>query len=196
MRVVAGTARGRRLEAPPGRDTRPTSDRVREAVFNALGSLDVVDGAEVLDLFAGTGALGIEALSRGARHVTFVERDRAARALVDRNLAATGLVGSAEVHAGPAERFVADAVAAGRRWDLALLDPPYAYAGWPDLLGALPAEVVVVESDRDVPLGPRWRVVRAKRYGTTLVAVARAVSPPPGGSDGERRADRPDQHPE
>jgi 16S rRNA (guanine966-N2)-methyltransferase len=91
---------------------------------------------------------------------------------------------------------VAEAAAAGRCWDLALLDPPYDYDGWDDLLGGLPAGVLVVESDREVALGPRWRVVRAKRYGTTLVAVARAVSPPPGGSDGERRAGRPDQLPE
>jgi 16S rRNA (guanine966-N2)-methyltransferase len=178
MRVVAGTARGRRLEAPAGRETRPTTDRVREALFNALGSLDVVEGADVLDLFAGTGALGIEALSRGAASVTFVERDRAARALVARNLAATGLAGRAEVHAGPAERFAADQAAAGRRWDLALLDPPYAYDGWDDLLAVLPADVAVIESDREVAVGPAWRVVRAKRYGTTLVAVARAVSSP------------------
>jgi 16S rRNA (guanine966-N2)-methyltransferase len=154
MRVVAGTARGRRLEAPAGRETRPTTDRVREALFNALGSLDVVEGADVLDLFAGTGAL------------------------VARNLAATGLAGRAEVHAGPAERFAADQAAAGRRWDLALLDPPYAYDGWDDLLAVLPADVAVIESDREVAVGPAWRVVRAKRYGTTLVAVARAVSSP------------------
>ena len=76
MRVVAGDLRGRRIEAPPGHDTRPTTDKVREAIFNALGSLDLVRDARVADLFAGTGALGIEALSRGAAHCTFVERDR------------------------------------------------------------------------------------------------------------------------
>ena len=76
MRVVAGTAGGLRLVAPPGRETRPTSDRVREATFNALGSLGAIEEARVLDLFAGSGALGIEALSRGAQHATFVERDR------------------------------------------------------------------------------------------------------------------------
>jgi 16S rRNA (guanine966-N2)-methyltransferase len=178
MRVVAGSARGRRLEAPAGRDTRPTSDRVREAVFNALGSLDAVEDTTVVDLFAGTGALGIEALSRGARHCTFVERDRAARALVSRNLAATGLAGEATVEAGPAERFVERAAAAGTTFDLALLDPPYAYEGWTGLLAALPASIAVIESDREVPVGARWQVVRGKRYGTTLIAVARALAPP------------------
>ena len=77
MRVVAGELRGRRIEAPPGGDTRPTTDKVREAVFNSLGSLDLVRDARVADLFAGSGALGIEALSRGASHCIFVERDRA-----------------------------------------------------------------------------------------------------------------------
>lgn len=183
MRVVAGAARGRRLEAPAGRDVRPTTDRVREAVFNALVSLGAVGGADVVDLFAGTGALGIEALSRGARSCTFVERDGAARALVGRNLERTGLAGSAVADPGPAEDFVARAAAAGRWFDLALLDPPYAYAGWPSLLEVLPASIAVVESDRPPPLPARWQVVRQKRYGTTLVVIARAqppLSPEPG----------------
>jgi 16S rRNA (guanine966-N2)-methyltransferase len=178
MRVVAGTARGRRLEAPAGNEIRPTSDRVREAVFNALGSLDAVQGAEVLDLFAGIGALGIEALSRGARSCTFVERDRTARALIARNLAGTGLSGGATISGGSAERFIERAGAEGRTFDLALLDPPYAYTGWPDLLDALPASIAVIESDREIEAGSRWQVVRSRRYGTTLVAVARAQAPP------------------
>jgi 16S rRNA (guanine966-N2)-methyltransferase len=183
MRVVAGTARGRRLEAPAGHEVRPTSDRVREAVFNALGSLGAVEDAEVLDLFAGTGALGIEALSRGARSCTFVERDPAASRLVERNLAGTGLADRAVVVREPAERALARAVADDRRFDLALLDPPYAYDGWTALLDALPAAVAVIESDRRPPLPTRWEVVREKWYGTTLIAIARAqapVAPQPG----------------
>ena len=91
MRVVAGSARGRRLQTPPGLDVRPTTDRVREATFNALGSMGVVDGARVLDLFAGSGALGIEALSRGAEHVTFVDTSPRALEAVRANLAGCGL---------------------------------------------------------------------------------------------------------
>jgi 16S rRNA (guanine966-N2)-methyltransferase len=192
MRVVAGTARGCRLEAPAGRDVRPTADRVREAVFNALGSLGVVEGADVVDLFAGTGALGIEALSRGARSCTFVERDRAARAVVDRNLTRTGLAGAAAVWGGPAERFVDRAAGEGRSFDLALLDPPYAYEGWPGLLAALPAAVAVIESDREPVLPDRWQVVRQKWYGTTLVAVVRAQAPPaPCAGRGEQASPSP-----
>src|SRR5689334_4958151 len=137
MRVIAGSARGRRLQAPSGDGTRPTSDRVREATFNALGSLDALVGATVLDLFAGSGALGIEALSRGAARATFVERDRTARTVLEANLAACGFADRAEVVASDADRLLA--TAGERRWDLALLDPPYAYEGWPELLLDLPA---------------------------------------------------------
>src|SRR3954471_21796577 len=90
MRVVAGTAKGRRLRAPKGTITRPTSDRVREAIFNTLGSLDAVEDADVADLFAGTGAMGIEALSRGARSVVFVETDEDAVAAIRANVDLTG----------------------------------------------------------------------------------------------------------
>jgi 16S rRNA (guanine966-N2)-methyltransferase len=102
MRVVAGELRGRRIEAPPGSDTRPTTDKVREAVFNALGSLDLVRDAQVADLFAGTGALGIEALSRGAAHCTFVERDRQALRTLRENVERLGLADRSRIVAGDA----------------------------------------------------------------------------------------------
>ncbi|MGV3759607.1 MAG: 16S rRNA (guanine(966)-N(2))-methyltransferase RsmD [Actinomycetota bacterium] len=172
MRVIAGTARGRRLVAPEGATTRPTPDRVREATFNALGSLGAVVDAEVLDLFAGSGAMGVEALSRGAAHVTFVDEARAAVRAVEANLAACGLAERATVVAAPVERFLAGA--GERRWDLAVLDPPYAYGtdDWLDLLDALPADLAVLESDRpiDPPFG--WEVLRSKRYGGTHVVIA------------------------
>jgi 16S rRNA (guanine966-N2)-methyltransferase len=177
VRVISGTAGGRRLVAPAGSTTRPTSDRVREATFNALGSLGAIDGATVLDLFAGSGALGIEALSRGAASATFVDVDRAARAAVEANLAACGLAAQAEVVASPGERFVADAVRAGRGWDLALLDPPYGFEGWTELLAELPADLVAAESGRDLAeladlaAMPAWEVARSKRYGRTWVTL-------------------------
>lgn len=187
MRVVAGEAGGRRLAAPPGTDTRPTLDRVREALFNALGSLDAVEGARVLDLFAGSGALGIEALSRGAAHCTFVERSAAARRVVQANLDATGLADRARVVGGDARRHLAEASddPAGGRFDLVLLDPPYATddATWADLLAGVgtvaPGAVAVVESDRPVPVPQGWHVLREKRYGDTLVHIVRTSSPPP-----------------
>jgi 16S rRNA (guanine966-N2)-methyltransferase len=171
VRVIAGSARGRRLVAPEGRDTRPTGDRVREATFNALHSLGALEDATVVDLFAGSGALGIEALSRGASHATFADSDRRAIRAVETNLAATGLADRADVRTATAERVLEDARREGRRWDLALLDPPYAFDGWTGLLTALPAELAVIESDRSVAAPAGWRVVREGRYGTTLVTV-------------------------
>ena len=121
MRVIAGTARGRRLKAPPGRRTRPTSDRVREALFSSLGA-DVVD-VTVLDLFAGTGALGIEALSRGARAATFVERDAAVLGLLRDNLTAAGVADRATVVGGEAGGFVRRSQPTA--FNVVFCDPPY-----------------------------------------------------------------------
>jgi 16S rRNA (guanine966-N2)-methyltransferase len=175
MRVVAGTARGRPLVAPPGDRTRPTSDRVREAVFNALWSRGALDGATVVDLFAGSGALGVEALSRGAAHATFVDDDREARRAVQRNLEACGLGERATIASGRVERWLA-ALPAGTRFDLAFCDPPYAFTGWGGLLAALPADLVVVESDRSVDPPPGWEVVRDSRYGGTWVGFLTPAS--------------------
>jgi 16S rRNA (guanine966-N2)-methyltransferase len=174
MRVVAGTARGRTLVSPPGDRTRPTSDRVREAVFNALWSRGGLDGARVLDLFAGSGALGVEALSRGADHATFVDSDRDARRAIARNLEACGFADRATVVAAPVERWLAG-LGPGDRFELAFCDPPYAYDAWDRLLAAVPATLVVVESDRALPLPAGWRLVRDARYGGTWVGF---VQPP------------------
>src|SRR5215213_6124095 len=121
MRVIAGRWGGRRLQAPPGEATRPTSDRVREALFSVLG--ERVTGARVLDLFAGSGALGIEALSRGAAEATFVDAAPAALKALRANLEALGA--DAEIRRQDALRFLAGASAAARQYDLVLLDPPY-----------------------------------------------------------------------
>lgn len=175
MRVVAGTARGRRLVTPPGTDVRPTTDRVREAVFNALGSLGAIEGARVLDLFAGSGALGIEALSRGASHATFVERDRRARVTIEANVATTGLADRASISAGDAVQALARTA---EQFDLVLLDPPYAFADWAGLFDRLDERtsagaVIVAESDRAVDAPPWGEFVRAKTYGSTVVTLVR-----------------------
>jgi 16S rRNA (guanine966-N2)-methyltransferase len=169
VRVIAGSARGRRLVAPAGATTRPTLDRVREATFNALGSLGPLAGVRVVDLFAGSGALGIEALSRGAAHATFCDVDAAARRAVVTNLGSTGLADRATVLAVDALAHVvgADPV------DVAFCDPPHRFDRWDELFGAIRAEIVVVESDRVVVPPEPWEVVRSKRYGGTVVAFAR-----------------------
>ena len=167
MRVVAGIARGRKLVAPKGDATRPTSDFVREAIFNSLQAHVDLDGATVLDLFAGTGALGIEALSRGAAHATFVEHAPPALAAIRTNLDATGFTAKATVLAADATKATLPAGVA-----VAFADPPYAFTGWPDLLTRVDADLAVLESDRELDLPHPWRVLRTKRYGTTVVHLA------------------------
>jgi 16S rRNA (guanine966-N2)-methyltransferase len=173
VRVVAGTRGGRRLTAPAGRGTRPTSDRVREALFSILGD---VEGLRVVDLFAGSGALGIEALSRGAASAVFVERDpRAARA-VRTNLEALEL--EAAVLVRDAVAALEDAARRGDQYDLAFLDPPYGLVGelGPRVSASLPPVLasgarVVAESDRRHPLQLDLPLDLERRYGDTLIRL-------------------------
>ena len=153
MRVIGGEYRGRRLHAPVGDQVRPTSDRVREAIFDILFSMGGVEGLRVVDLFAGTGALGIEALSRGAASVTFVDRDPRSIAAVRANLESAGMgdaetSGDAAVVRADVDAWVASTTA---RYDLALCDPPYDYAGWVPLITRLPADLAVLESGAEPP---------------------------------------------
>ena len=174
MRIVAGSRKGHRIEAPKGDATRPTGDRVREAVFSIVGP---VDGAAVLDLFAGSGAMGLEALSRGAASCVFVEHDRSATRVIQANLEKLGLTGATIVTADAAAALRSERER-GHRFDLALVDPPY--GEWerhaPALAELLPAVVsddalVVVEtSDRVEPALP-FDVVTTRRYGSARITV-------------------------
>jgi 16S rRNA (guanine966-N2)-methyltransferase len=167
--VVAGTAKGRKLVAPRGLDVRPTTDRVREAVGNRLTSMGALRDARVVDLFAGTGALGIEALSRGAAHATFVENAPAALKAIEQNLEVLGLAGQATVVRGDASSFrLSTAV------DVAFVDPPYTWDGWPALLASLEATLVVCEARHAVEAPDQWELVRSDRYGTTVITLLRA----------------------
>ncbi len=183
MRVIAGRAGGRRLAAPPGSATRPTADRVREALFSILGPPG--DDALVLDLFAGAGALGIEALSRGAARAVFVDRSRTALRYIRRNLDELGLAGASEVHQDHAPRFAARlADAGGPAFTWIFLDPPYdsdlgglalAELGRAGLLVA--GGVAVLEHDRRRAPHQRYGVlVKAdgRRYGDTELSFYRA----------------------
>lgn len=176
MRIVAGRYGGRRLTAPRGDATRPTSDRVREALFSVLGPLD---DARVLDLFAGSGALGLEALSRGARHATFVDSASAAARAIEANLTALGVPADrAGVQRRDVRAFLRGARAAGRQYDLVLLDPPYRLAAElgrelsPSLRGVLASGGrVVAESDRRAPLDLDLPMTDERRYGDTLIRI-------------------------
>lgn len=175
MRVIGGELRGRRLSAPVGEGVRPTSDRVREAMFDILYSLGGVEGAQVADLFAGTGALGIEALSRGAASVTFVERDPLSCAAIRANLESVGLgvgerSGDATVVRADVDAWVATTAS---RYDLVLCDPPYDYDGWGTLVAQLPADLCVLESGTEIAPPVGWGIIKTRRYGGTIVTVAR-----------------------
>lgn len=175
MRVIAGSLGGRRFEAPPGQATRPTPERVREALFSTLGDLH---GARVLDLFAGSGALAFEALSRGAGDAVLVERDRRAAAAIRRNIESLALGDRAELREADAIA-TAEALAGGEPFDLVLVDPPYDDAEKlaPRLEAALPPLLaqsarVVVESDRRRPLLLKsLPVAFERRYGDTLLRI-------------------------
>ncbi len=174
MRVIAGVYGGRRLAAPPGDATRPTSDRVREALFGVLGT--TVQGARVLDLFAGSGALGIEALSRGAASAVFVDSAPRAIAAIRANLAALGI--DADVHRIEARAWLRAASARADAYDLVFLDPPYRRAGelGRELSEGLAAVVaptarVVSESDRHDPLELELPLLDERRYGDTVIRI-------------------------
>ena len=174
MRVVAGAYGGRRLVAPPGSATRPTSDRVREALFSVLGPS--VHGARVLDLFAGSGALGIEALSRGAASTVFVDRAPRAIEAVRANLAMLGI--DAEVRRMEARSWLRTASARAEAYDLVFLDPPYRRAGelgreLSEGLAAIlaPGARVVTESDRRDPLELAITLADERRYGDTVIRI-------------------------
>jgi 16S rRNA (guanine966-N2)-methyltransferase len=182
MRVIAGEHRGRRLKAPAGRRTRPTSDRVREAVFSMLGELH---GARVLDVFAGSGALGIEALSRGAASAVFLERDPAAVRALTENLRALAIAEeAAELRRGDAATALRAAARAGELYDLVFVDPPYAQAPqWGAELSRqlapllAPGGRVVVESDRRMPLSLELPVRTERRYGDTSITIHQSTCP-------------------
>jgi 16S rRNA (guanine(966)-N(2))-methyltransferase RsmD len=177
MRVIAGSRKGHKLAAPRGLDTRPTSDRVRENIFNLIGP---VDEARVLDLFAGSGALGIEALSRGAAGAVFVEKDADAVRTIQRNLDRLRLTGARVVH-GDVLWTIAQEAAAGAKYDLVLVDPPYGMLTeiqsrlarhLPPLLAA--HGLLVVETDArtepELPLPART----SRKYGQTRVTLFEA----------------------
>lgn len=176
MRIIAGTHRGRRIAAPKGETTRPTGDRVREALYNLVGP---VDDATVLDLYAGSGALGLEALSRGARRCVFVEADGAACRAIKTNLETLELTG-AIVHQRDAIAALREETLAGRRYDLVLLDPPYerwaaTEARLAELLPRVVADTGLVVVETDARLEPELplELTTTRRYGSARLTLYR-----------------------
>jgi len=195
-RIIAGAAGGRRLAVPGGRATRPTSDRAREGLFSAvLAALGTLDEAAVLDLYAGSGAVGLEALSRGAGDVLLIESDPGAVQVIRRNIESVGLDGAEVVQDRVARALRRGPPAAGRRRDLVFADPPYSASddelreslallaanGW-----LAPGALVVVERDArsGPPLWPAgYAADRSRRYGETVLWYGRAAGPAPASPD-------------
>jgi 16S rRNA (guanine966-N2)-methyltransferase len=188
IRITGGTLRGRRLRSPKGGTVRPTAARVREAVFSVLGGR--IAGARVLDLYAGAGTLGLEALSRGAAFAAFVDRAARNAALIRENAAALGLSDRVWVGTGEAVRFLARKSPPGAPYDVAFVDPPYRAGALAAVLPALfgadiiaAAGLAVLEHPRElaVPAGPGWAAGRTYTYGTTAITL---VHPAPTGAEG------------
>jgi 16S rRNA (guanine966-N2)-methyltransferase len=175
VRVIGGRSRGRRLSGRLPAGVRPTSDRVREAIFDVLGSMGGVAELSVVDLFCGSGAMGVEALSRGAASVTFIDRDPVALDAVRANLAAVGLE---DEEATVLRAELPGWLERSGPFDLAFCDPPYDFERWDALLGWLQADLAVLESGGEIAVPSGWEVTKTRRYGGTLVTVVRQASSP------------------
>lgn len=158
------------------------TDRARESTFNMLHSLGGVDGARVLDLYAGSGSLGLEALSRGAARVTFVEADRRAAATLERNVRDLGFAGRASVRVGSVHHLLPGLEPA----DLAFCDPPYADDPWADLLAVVPAPLVVAHTESELAVPTGWEALRQRRYGRAVVTILERID---GDEAGDERSD-------
>lgn len=178
MRIIAGEWRGRQLQAPSGQETRPTADRTREALFSMLVSrLGSFEGLRVADLYAGSGALGLEALSRGAAHATFVENDSKALAAIRANLSALGAADRADVRPLSAAKL-----AASQPFDLVLADPPYGQGSGTAVVAAIRDACwlaeggwVAIETEAGEPVDPGgWRVDVERRVGRARLTLIRA----------------------
>ena len=168
MRIVGGELSGRRIVAPRDETIRPTSDRAREAIFNMLYSLGLPKGCKVVDLFAGSGALGIEALSRGADEASFVDISSEACGTIKDNLNGLGLYG--KVIQGDALQGLESL-----NVDLVLADPPYGFDDWTRLLTAAGRALVVAESDSAIEPLEGWEVLRSRKYGRAIVTILRST---------------------
>lgn len=198
MRIVGGQFRGRAIKTPEGRTTRPTSDRARESIFNVLAHANwapTLEGARVVDAFAGSGALGFEALSRGASFCLFVETDSTARGVIRDNVETFQLFGITRIHRRSATDLGPKPAGLGKPFDLVFLDPPYAYNLVPQTLEQLSRgawitgdalAVAETGADEAAPATPGWELLDERIYGAARVSFLRPQSGLPGnGANGE-----------
>ncbi|MEC8334133.1 MAG: 16S rRNA (guanine(966)-N(2))-methyltransferase RsmD [Actinomycetota bacterium] len=168
MRVIAGVEKGRKLVAPSGDHIRPTKDRVKEAIFNSLHSYGLVNDKSFLDLFSGTGSLGIEALSRGANSVVFVDNNQEAIDCITLNVKKLNYGSVSKILKTDALNFLKKE----EYFDIALIDPPYKYEHWSALLEHINAHSIVIESSEKVILESDWQIIKSQKYGQTNLLIA------------------------
>ena len=174
IRIIAGDLKGRNIEVPKKAETRPTTDRVREAIFNSLYSLGAPTDCKVLDLFAGSGALGTEALSRGATFVTFVDHSKDAIKTIHSNLNQFQYRDKVELIRFDALKYLESLEASNNlAYDLVFLDPPFAFDDWDNLLRLLEnSKILVIGSDREIEVDlEKWEVVKTGKYSSTYIKV-------------------------
>ncbi len=168
MRVISGSAKGRKLVVPSGDHVRPTKDRVKEAIFNSLHSYGLVESRSFLDLFSGTGSLGIEALSRGAKSVVFIDHHAEAIDCIILNVEKLNYGSTSKILKTDALSFLER----DDYFDVALLDPPYKYEHWGTLLKQVNAHSIVIESSEQVTLESDWEIIKSQKYGQTNLLIA------------------------
>ena len=168
MRVISGSAKGRKLVVPSGDHVRPTKDRVKEAIFNSLHSYGLVENRSFLDLFSGTGSLGIEALSRGAKSVVFIDHHAEAIDCIILNVEKLNYGSTSKILKTDALSFLER----DDYFDVALLDPPYKYEHWGTLLKRVNAHSIVIESSEQVTLESDWEIIKSQKYGQTNLLIA------------------------
>jgi len=168
MRVISGSAKGRKLVVPSGDHVRPTKDRVKEAIFNSLHSYGLVENRSFLDLFSGTGSLGIEALSRGAKSAVFIDHHTEAIDCIILNVEKLNYGSTSKILKTDALSFLER----DDYFDVALLDPPYKYEHWGTLLKRVNAHSIVIESSEQVTLESDWEIIKSQKYGQTNLLIA------------------------
>ena len=168
MRVISGSAKGRKLVVPSGDHVRPTKDRVKEAIFNSLHSYGLVENRSFLDLISGRGSLGIEALSRGAKSVVFIDHHAEAIDCIILNVEKLNYGSTSKILKTDALSFLER----DDYFDVALLDPPYKYEHWGTLLKRVNAHSIVIESSEQVTLESDWEIIKSQKYGQTNLLIA------------------------
>lgn len=172
MRIISGKDRGRKFDAPEGAQTRPISDRAKEGIFNMLINIIDLEGAVVLDLFAGSGSFGFECISRGAAHVNYVEKSRNAIKTLEDNIEKLGYKEQTSIHRKDVTASLVSQLEAG----IVFCDPPYMDSPWPMLFSSIKSDIIVGHASSPIELGEGWRELRRRKYGRSHILICEKIN--------------------